>query len=971
MGEKKRFFVDECQKFRYSKRGQLAVFALLGIVLLVVIIIMIMAANFASESKLQKQAESAVKEYVESSSLDYYVYTCMDKVVKEAVEDFSRQGGVFYKSQGGPIENTLDGVTHIPFNESLNGGVEFFNVSYAIQNTGYCPLVETTAPEYPFDKTKIDELFAKYLDSNNGCVFHTDYKYSGFIGYNNLTRICALDGENIKNSPQITSPCKVDYLTSVTRVTELSAEAQLANEIANKTQECINFTIFEQIGGHNITVIDDATSNITFTKSSFSTEITYPFLVQLKGHEPVLIRHTFKYESNLRITQIMRFLLNIITTEVQIPDFNMKEDYGGIRDFDANMDFEIIDFKDCTTCPHQNDTLLKLTDRSSKIGNKSLTFYAAIKNRIPILDYIHQTQDGDYFDIITEENTSINIFPFGIDPENYGVAYGYDGWKETEDAYFDYDGTRIDSECSLDWRLTHNKPFTTKEEILDCMDFKPGAPKNWTTSEIYVLTNQNASYIPNLSDIGVHTVNVRVFDRANLEDWQALNILVIDKPKVNLTVQAPYPNVPANFVSKEDLFILNATGSRPSMIGGGNIVKYLWEIFKTPSLTPVIQNFTEDPENFLEIPVDVSNIQTIEYFNVTESGEHRVKLTLFTDSPLTTSGQSGSNETMITVKDCIPVRDSDAAYPYNLNPDPYHSNHTCCAGTIADGDSYALAGSATVCFDQTVYGAYEIIKSYYASNLEKSAELIEYYAKEGEPSHANEPFKFNILSTDSRWNNVFKLDFERMCDNNRGNICGGEIKGVLTSDTCDFTPGLYEQCSGPSSNSYELDTKTMSCIDYAPGDTFEKNIYGTGSGFCDNDPECSTLGDGGYNVAGGYAMCKGLCDSHGGCDYTNVANCVCVKTKCGSQCDSTFTPYYSGTICYATCDVSTQCKLNPQNMPCEPGPDKSCRAGGFCYRNVECTSTGGSGAKGSACPDPTDWCNSAGKCCDSVTGVCS
>ena len=855
----------------------------------------------------------------------------MDTAVKESVNEWALQRGTFYKEQGGYSSDTEPGVTHIPVQWKFRFQPTYFNVSYSIWNESMCPIVVQNPPNYPFPKTYLSSLQSIYNSPQNGCIFNSVYIDSGFFGLNNISKLCYPLSTNINSTQRLASPCATD----ITTIKNFSIEKQLADMISNRTQNCLNFSIFQE-EGHNITVLGAPNTTIKYDKESFSIDMEYPFLVKLKNKNPVLIKHNFEYKSDLRVTRIHNYILNLLREESQNIFFNITTDYSMVPGLDPyNMHVSVIDFLADVGKPYRNDHILVVEDNASKIGNQSLTFFTAIKNRAPALDYLHYTDANSPYDIIGVENETINISPTGIDPDDKPVLYNYYGWKETRDEVFNYSGPP--AECNI--ATAGPNTLSTEEGILKCINVFPNAnPYNWTNSTLFKNTHRTAEFTPNLSDIGIHNMTVYVEDESGLRDWQFLKILIIDKPFINITFESPYGSeFPENITSIEDPSNISAKGTKASIIGGQNILGYNWtdsqglnKYFSVEtSIDKLILPFELHP---IQYPLSgFPDINKIEHQALDILGMHTITLGVKTNNGLVSNGIVNHATMNLNVTECLPHRSTDNEYPYNLSRDGFFANHTCC---LSD---FKYADGSTICFQTDKYGSYIDLRTFYISKLAKNTELSGYQYYSPAPT-ADSIIK---VTDKSKQNDIYQLDFNRSCDGKRGNICAGAVDAKLIPVLSCSDNGNNEVCSGPPigvSNS-----PVTFCDNYNPGVTFETKYHLPGAtGICNNAEKQSTKGPSGYNDGTGIYDCQGTCDGLGGCSY--ATNCAC-NVAYGAQCDAnnqnakTITDSGKDYCLYGGCNLNSCEYLHKEEMPC-PSGQTHCQVGNKCIYSISCTSNG-------------------------------
>jgi hypothetical protein len=1020
---------------RTASKGQVTVFVILGIVILVVVVMAMTGISTITKVKLQQDANNAVNSYLESESINYYVYTCMDAAVTSAIDDLSLQGGAFYTYQGGPSNLSKPGAMYIPYNlsfTSTNGSTRTinFNVSYSILNSSYCAIVNLSVPDYPNVSNQfIAELYPLYEDKkNSACLYNYDdgYGLSGFAGFNNMSRLCFVGSENTLCigsvcQASMRSPC----IQTDSQIVEMnrSVEYLLRGQISRRLENCTNFSLFEVSQGDNITVFNKPVTRVILTTEGISVDIIYNFSVNLKNKQSVLVKHTFKYDSSLRIVRLHNYVMTLLKADSKDFNFNISKDYAGypvrpeldegIRNYydSDHMSVEVIGFENdpaCgPTCQYKYDHLLIVRDNASLIGNRSLTYVTALKNRIPALDFIHQTAANSYYDIIVSNNQTIIIDPWGYDPDDQRVWYTYNGWKE------DYN-----EQCVF--------PTTPNTPIL-CTQSTPlppiPPPHNWSKSDMYLQTQRKANYTTNTSDYGPHNVTVTLRDNSGLFDYQVVKILVFDLPVANITTIKIYNDIPDNVASIEDVLPLNGTASDTSAIGGGQITKYIWEIYKftasgwvpVPYVDIMATPLTWVPNESKNVPLTLSAVELIKHMQdqinpleLTVSVKHNVTLIVESPIPLTNQVvQSIPVGVEINVAECAPHQNnSNKIFPYNAaGTDPFTANHTCCAGTLADWTTYKLRSTSDVCYQTNWYGEIELLRVKSNINeLTRKTELTGYaYTLQGDIVAQNPPL--GSYPNGGDYNDIYNLTFSRVCDNQRGNICAGPMAAnYALLITCTSKGTNDETCSGPAGSIVENAPVPTECTKYATGSTFETTFYRVGAkGQCKYAEVCSTPGTKGYNNLTGHALCKGACDGNGGCTYGTA--CLCdINSQCGAQCDNTYnlewTTNAGGSMCKNNCGPVTgasACLFALTQLPC-PAGQSSCKGiDDYCYSGVTCTASSSSKTKGEKCiagavinrggqsccmywstppPLPNPICSNVGTCnlhadCTNPTATCS
>lgn len=933
-----------------GKRAQFTIFVVLGFVMMIMVFFIIISVARISEMNMKRAQTRAITEFLDSSAVNYYAQTCLESATTTAIDEIFLQGGNLYNASGELCEFTEPGKTHIPINITLQSGINItMNASYIITRNNTCNVIQQRPPQYPLDNTSLDALYQIYETYDQytcSSDITTRQGLSGFFGLNNLSRLCAFESHNTRPISGIgPSPCIVNWET---RETNLSIEQQLERRIMALMNECFNFDFLNELQGNTFSLDGEQEENITiiFNSNTVAVKITYPFIVELVNGETQFLRHNFSYASPLRITKLHNYLMSLLALDTKDIFFNLSQDYQdyylGKRNmpnitkfYDPAFTIEIKNFLDCqeTECEsYKYDRVIIVQDTLSQIGGRHLTFAGAIKNRKPALQPIGLESYFSYgYHILVSEGDELVISPQGYDPDEGQLNYSYSGWKETYDEI-----------CYLN----PNAPDLT----IDCQIITSPEPKNLTGSMMFRETFRAANYTTNATDIGFHNVTVYVYDLEGLQDYQRLTILVFDKPEANITYIPPYPGMPDNVTSIEDVLRLEGDIKHSSFINDPttqvNSVTYNWTIYNDSG--DLVKNSTQQN---ITIPNSTQTnnilIQLIEKLNFTNTGRHLVRLQVeaeynFNNGEIEIA--SDHFEMNLTVKACIPHRNTTQIYPYGTSNNPFLNNHTCCAGDIDNASTYTLQDSNFVCFQQDWYGEYNKLKDK-ANELNKTNELENYTGSSIFTQN------YPSLAPQDR-NNVFKLAFTRKCDGTRGNICAGDVLAHISlSENCFYNSSLLEQCKGPGTSTSPVNTQLI-CTSYTSTinnyQSFEK-IFGLNrlnneeaTGECLVGNKCSTrLPSGLFNYdGGGPFLCTSAYCNNGEC--TRSFNCEC-NLGCGAICDATIPSLWVGNLCsFGGCNNNcgfslsgqTKCSASQTNCKAQNGTYD------FCYTGVGCTANG-------------------------------
>lgn len=844
-----------------GKRGQFTIFVVLGFVLMSVFAFMLFARSLLIQDKMQLEAERIVDAAIKTNNINAYVESCLDRITEEGVLLIAMQGGVIYESQGGTgmiADPIISGWDYLEFNFTdsySNTSYGFIKVVYGIKPNLNLSCVVLAAPNYPLPNTSLAALQGKYFIESilvGGCDW-----FSGVIGSFSLKPLCEYGGEN--NISLQENICLGDIENKLGAYGPESLQEQLETYVNNKMLECTNFSIFQEIG-QNITVQNEPITNLTFGQQGFTIETRYPFNIKI-GRRAFSTIQEFQVQKKIKLKELYEYVYKILQQEYQDLNFELERGYQN-TDLGWHSDIKLLKFANSNGT---FDDIYQLTDLSSQIQGKPLIFNFAIKNRIPVLDYI---DSGQIANIVVMQGQRLRIAPFGIDPDENTISYEYIGWKE------DYTRTYIGTGCTDHFACLRNPIY---------YDEGPADPQNWSHSPEYISSGVNSSFNTTAEDIGLHYTVVKIIDEQGLIDFQNVSIMVFDRPEVKPSGYNQYDDISDYNASLEDLYFLNSE----SQSFFTNITGFEWTDSTEPFVISTVNPSIIIPEVFESY--DIMNISNLIFLF---SGTHTIGVKGQFEDPITLQNRWTTENLMtVEVHECLPHRSNTPSYPYGP---PFSSNHTCCSnetgfwGNITEGNT---------CFTKTTYGANS---SFVADEIYGTVATIL-----GTKSYTEGSFDEN---------DIVERIFQRLCDGSRGNICNGSITEtrVIEDDCGGYTnPGSDDElCSGPLND--EVSESQISCVNYIVGETFN-TTFGYGNGYCNENLRCATDfgSNSGVFLAGGKNyQCTGQCDGGGSCNYP--VDCICGTTSCGadSACSEQEIGYTFGAGSKNERGCNNSCELN-------------------------------------------------------------
>ncbi len=443
----------------------------------------------------------------------------------------------------------------------------------------------------------------------------------------------------------------------------------------------------------------------------------------------------------------------------------------------------------------------------------------------------------------------------------------------------------------------------------------------WETSKAYTQTNRVANYTTNSSDVGPHVVNITIIDNNGLMDWQLIRILVynvIGPGHPGTDAQAMTPNKIENIrASVEDPYTFKITPLNTRIDG---TTHYTWKDYDE-SPNPRKWGPFADSNGYAVQQLLKNTDNPIGIF--TSTGTHNIKLAITNPLVIATFN--------VEVYNCLPYRNPNSApYPFNrfaydlftddnipstpgFDPEKdFLADHICCSGigTAPGGTIWGtLKFGGLPCYtfhvpetcgppgNQPIPPADLVVRSVSGKQLQHIAER---------PSGIG-------ATTTSPSNAVYVRTFTQACSGSRGNACSGTpIDDWRVKFDCDTrtpinthkqescqgifgTATQYNTCmndvktTGKPSASTTFPADTSQCHLFDAGESWEKNVLGTGNGICHKEYKCTKnpgAGDGYKNPGTSTPSapythrCQAGC-SNGGC--TAAINCVQCPTKCIPQ----------------------------------------------------------------------------------------
>jgi len=881
---------------------------IIGMILIAVFGFMFYAVNNAAKMKLEKEATQIINTAISQRAIKEYVELCLQDVGENGLMLLGEQGGrIYYYQDGGYMDLDSNGKYHQMPSMYLNSPYDRYNVSYMIVNELPSSEDYKEVPFYPcicgkytcgttevsvqacsssgylcglprvFELKKDFSVYQQQKSTSKGICTCTLWSYCNLfespnqisMGDIRIQPLCDPDGPN--PAAEGGASCDKFYDSSLQVSNNYFAgmaygnnsfQKQLTYYINKTLDKCTNITLLFESLGYNITQRGDVSSKVTLGDNDIQISAEYPITVDINGKK-VKKLVTFGKRLNVKLKK-MYYEIGQRLNDLHEPKFLL-----------TNTTFDFIRIYNISNVRGKDDLYI-IEDLTSKVKGQNFKFRFMVENRPPALDLINNPCLNASICVV--ENETIEINPQGYDPDDVGVMdnYTYGGWKEDYDVEFNYSACQDNIP-----RCVGNIMNPTSSLYI----ISNNQPKNWTNSQPYINTRQNASYKTNSKDIGYHIFNVTICDKEDLCDYQNVSVLVFDKPFAEVIAQKIYDDIKEDYGSLEDPYILNASLSRCGFVYGGGPA----ELF----------NFNDPTEPFdvtstgdmLYLPSLTSSATQIDILNM--SGPFNIinthRITLRVDCGPT----SNTKDINVNVTACLPHRSNDFPYPYNTS-NAFQANHTCCVGDPSNpsDSSWGKISSGNVCYSNSTYGGIKSFNSsiYFGTPLPPTEPYsVKLYNSSGIQFGGEGLTTSNIdnFQWQSYWsyaNDIYNRTFFRHCDGTRGNICNGtanETRRIIqecsdnnkgTTAVATPTNGV-ERCSGPPIANLGQNTEsinTLSCTDYV-GTTFEKLMkdrnlgFDSATGICNNSYSCF-----------GKLSCQKTCGpSSGECNKRYDQSCIC------------------------------------------------------------------------------------------------
>jgi hypothetical protein len=644
-----------------NKKGQLTIFMVLGIFILLVSFFIFFIVAKLNSTRLNNQAQNLINNEGFKTVLENYVISCIDIVGKEGLEKIRLSGGNIYDINGDDYYfGRNDYISNFLYDDSIQ------NVSYIIKN-------EITTPVYPCVNNK------KFDNNRYFCDYNSAEK-NNFISF----------GEIVANRPDIL---------------ENSIDKQLAKYVEKNIGSCLDYSFFEETLGQKID-FGIPKANVIFGLDSAHITLSYNIGVSINGDVGYAFEN-FDSQIPTRLKTIYKEIIysydSPIKKEVEDANYDLLKKLRYYISYkDLKYDVEIIKDK----VSNKGDYILVFKDKLFLDSDKTTDYLFGIENRPPALETIHFSSldlNGDLYDIVGNNNITIRFK--AVDPDDNFISYSFDGFN------FDYEVIVENSNCDI-----KKNNLIRKENKWD--QKSSYITYKWNDDEKYCSINLDEPLYVKVRASDGFLTDYQVVNIISMDIPFTPSPIIESINKYECDVDCDYKN--GNLIlSKEDPYEFMQDG-----IETDKKLIWLFnnnEFFKTSLMISVFPYDVENKHsyfNIYELKDNSNYFFNDEINNIIKIDDNYISL------KEEDSINSPKNfETEIEVVDCIPHRSVEPPFPFNLGTissnyenelysfDVLMGNHTCC------GNDFKVKDKDIKCYEsqEIICGYYDTFTNQYSN----------------------------------------------------------------------------------------------------------------------------------------------------------------------------------------------------------------------------------------------------------------
>ncbi len=612
------------QRIGQSKKGQITIFIILGIILLFAFIMVYQITTALNKSKLDTEKQKVLNKLLQPAALNIYINDCLEDNLKDGLKLLGQQGGKFWVGQPGGYAEFSTNIDGMEAGDPYNQEQGLVRVAYGL---AYNP----SEPEnkYPCIENFPKPAFCSYVFPN------LKYSFGSLIGVNIF-----------------------------------DIETSLGNYLSDTTSDCIEKALNEKmLIGKAEVKIKEAKVLVSLQYSGVQVEALYPITL-LYGKEKIETQQKFSFTLTGKYKQFFEGVSDLLYNDIHFLYFDLQNNYNK-KEFTYQSDIdttsqckkqENIDStkKIIYLCTGYNDLTkwgIKVTrdgerfifesaDSDLQIEGNNYFFQIYRQNRPPVLDYISQWPSETYDYLVIPEDKelgTLDLTAHAQDPDEDTIKYSFSG---DVDEFLLKDKTE---------KQIKKDKETDVSDAIQTKDFPP------SREELYI-------------------IKVTASD-GELVDWQDVRVLVEKEPKMNLKILSPYPDIAEGKISLEDPVFIEV--DYPETLSKEGTTKSILEIAGQQFILEQPGCYYLDnkglsfikalPCDLAAIKKQISSIKTKEFTNsFTALGPDEAQLQLSFIYSGNQPKKFAPESKLFSVEECLPHQQA------NILDKEFFVSHSCC-----------------------------------------------------------------------------------------------------------------------------------------------------------------------------------------------------------------------------------------------------------------------------------------------------
>jgi hypothetical protein len=388
-----------------TRKSQITMFVIMGLVLLIIVIITLTLINFLKPKPVNIDA---IINELETGRIKNLVTNCITELSTDALDKLGSNGGAIYDYEGGTIPRISQFLGADYLNYTYQN--KHYMVMYGLKKNTLCDQVNYSNSGYPFADKPFSELNTIYSSAETSCDFISLYSfYDGFFGQSVMKRLCYAirdaGCENFAKGLEL----------------GLTIQKQLEDYVTSELPQCANFAPFIQRMPVTITPESEPIVETTIHHSDILVLVKYPVRIQFENQEPVKRILSYQTTLNVRLGLMYNFLFYVLAMDAKNIDFDKENQFTLSPYFRPGLNLKVISNPCSENCelPFKYDDIVEVTDSESYVKGKPFSFRVAVEDRRPALDFIPDQL------IDVKDTNAINISLKAFDPDESRVQYAF------------------------------------------------------------------------------------------------------------------------------------------------------------------------------------------------------------------------------------------------------------------------------------------------------------------------------------------------------------------------------------------------------------------------------------------------------------------------------------------------------------------------------------------------------------------